>query len=142
MTEHKQWLDLVTVGRRLGLDQGLRSPRKDAKRHLTLNERIARRVRKLIKRAGGLRAIQVPGVGFRVREDWLREYEIGLEMDAERTRQDGLCGQSDVATSGGGESNPNRLGLNCKASDDSCVEEAREPQKPSVIHADHKSGKR
>lgn len=135
-----QWLDLVTVGKRLGLDKGLRSQRRDAKQHLSMNERISRRVRKLIKREGGLRAIEVPGVGYRVREDWLREYEVGLEMDAERARRDAHCGQSH-----GGCSEPHESPREQKARDPKTCHISHaavmdEPQKPSTDPADHKSG--
>lgn len=133
-----QWLDLVTVGRRLGLDQGLRSQRKDAQRHLSPNERIARRVRKLIKRQGGLRAIEIPGVGYRVREDWLREYEIGLEMDAERARRDAHCGQSDDACSERRESPKEETAPDSKACNISHKAALEQPQRSSTNRADHK----
>lgn len=133
-----QWLDLVTVGRRLGLDQGLRSQRMAAKQHLSLNERIARRVRKLIKRDGRLKAIQVPGVGYRVREDWLREYEIGLELDAERARRDAHCGQSDDACSEPSESPREEGAPDSKACNISHKAAMEQPQKPSPDPDDHK----
>lgn len=105
------WLDLVSVGLHLGLDKGLRSQRKDATHHLSQNERIARRVRRLIKSPGGLRAIRLPGVGYRVHEDWLREYEIGLEMDAERARKNVLCGQNTIEVSENEESQGGSLSI-------------------------------
>lgn len=134
-----QWLDLVSVGKRLGLDKGLRSQRRDAKQHLSMNERISRRVRKLIKREGGLRAIEVPGVGYRVREDWLREYEVGLEMDAERARRDAHCGQSDDASFRAVDSPWERLGPDHKLSFISPEPVMGQPQKSSSNPADHKS---
>ena len=137
-----QWLDLVTVGRRLGLDQGLRSQRLEAGRHLALNERIARRVRKLLKRDGGLKAIQGPGVGYRVREDWLREYEIGLEMDAERARRDAHCGQSNDASSERRESSKEEATPDSKARNISHKAALEQPQRSSTNRADHKGRNR
>jgi hypothetical protein len=84
----------------------------------------------------------IPGVGYRVREDWLREYEIGLELDAERTRRDAYCGQSEDGSSEARESPRTEAAPESNSINISEKATLEQPQKPATNLTDHKGRNR
>ncbi|MEQ8820989.1 MAG: hypothetical protein RLY93_12165 [Sumerlaeia bacterium] len=95
--QHPTYMTCDEVARRLGLGNRRRSPRAGAKGPVPENERLARPVRNLI-REGKLQAIRLDNGEWRVREDWLEEYEARLLIRARReqeSRGQGACGRLD-----------------------------------------------
>ena len=83
--KHHMYLTCSEVADRLGLGKRRRSRRAGAAEPLRDEERRARPVRQLIQ-AGKLKAIKLDNGEWRVREDWLEEYEARLILRSEKKR--------------------------------------------------------
>lgn len=99
---HLTYLTCNEVAERLGLGKRRRCRRTRSSQPLRDEERRARPVRQLIQ-SGKLKAIKLDNGEWRVREDWLEQYEATLLIRAEKgriARLEKLCGQSGYTSSG------------------------------------------